>query len=119
MTLDEVYERLLPLVSEAHAQVDVPIESEQFFSDMAENYAGTPEEFLAYVRENLGVWFKAVGERPDWIQEAEWQFSGGGPMVFVGQLDVPADAGYFHDDARVFVFWDPATGETKSIIQVA
>lgn len=119
MSLDEVYEQLIPIVSDAGAQVDVPIESERFFSDMAERHTGTAEEFLSYVKENVGGWFKAIGEGPDWLQEAEWQFSDGRPMIFVGQLDIPANAGYFHDDARVFVFWSQTGGETESVMQVA
>ena len=30
-------------------------------------------------------------ERPDWIQDPEWPWAGGKPMVFVGSIGVVAD----------------------------
>ncbi len=119
MTLDDVYEELLGMVSEVGAQVSVPLESEEFFSGMVTEFTGSREQFLDFVRENLRRWFRTVHTSPQWIQEAEWQFSDGKPMVFVGQIDVPREKGLFHDDASFYVFWNPVTGETKNVIQVA
>jgi hypothetical protein len=97
----------------------VPIESEEFFATLVSRFAGSKSDFLRYVKENLPSWFRFVSQPPRWLQEAEWQFSRGVPMVFVGQVDVSAGAQWFHDDASFFVFWDPETGETKVTIQVA
>ena len=119
MILDDVYADLIRLVSEIGAQVDVPVESECFFGDWASSFNGTHEEFLRYVKDNLSEWFKCVGSPPEWIQAPEWQFSQGKPMVFVGQVSVSAGTGYFHDEARFYLFWNPENGETKSVIQVA
>ena len=63
--------------------------------------------------------FRSVGTDPRWIQNPNWQVAGGRPMVFVGQVDVPASAGLFHDDAAFYVFWGPATGEVRGVVQVA
>lgn len=63
--------------------------------------------------------FRSVGEKPRWIQNPSWQIAGGMPMVFVGQIDVPASAGLFHDDAAFYIFWAPATGEVRGVVQVA
>ena len=60
-----------------------------------------------------------IDRSPEWIQEAEWQFADGKPMVFVGQIDVPHAKGVFHDDASFFIFWSPDTGEVRGTIQVA
>jgi hypothetical protein len=119
MTLDDVYSELLELVSPFGAQLTAPIEAEEFFGREVESFAGSRESLLDHIRTNLPDWFRAVGDRPRWIQEAEWQFSGGKPMVFVGQIDVPAGKSVYHDDASFFVFVDPASGETKTVIQVA
>jgi hypothetical protein len=118
MNLDDVYENLLPIVSQIGAQIDVPIESEQFFEKQAAEFLGEPDEFIEFVRMNLKKWFRIVNERPRWLQEAEWQFDGGVPMTFVGQIDIPKSAGLYHDDAALFVFVSP-TGVSKTLIQVA
>ena len=38
-----------------------------------------------------------------------------GPLVFLGQMAVK---GYFHDEATVYVFHDPATGTCQTVLQV-
>lgn len=119
MTLDDVYSELLELVSPFGVQLTVPLEAEEFFGRQVESFDGPREELLEYIRAGLPDWFRVVGERPRWIQEAEWQFAGGKPMVFVGQIDVPAGKSVYHDDASFFVFVDPGSGETKTVIQVA
>lgn len=119
MKLDDVFEELLGIVSNAGAQVDVPIESEQFFETLIEGFQGSEAEFLSYARENVGRWFNSVpAGGPNWMQEAEWQFHNGKPMTFVGEVSIPKAAGLFHDDASVFVFLSE-DGVTKSVIQVA
>lgn len=120
MNLDDVYDELLRIVSERGARVDVPIESERFFSQVVEGFRGTREELLEHVRANAPRWFRWIGAPPEWIQDAEWQFTDDGrPMVFVGQLVIPAGSGLFHDEARVFVFIDPDSDDVKTVTQVA
>lgn len=48
MHLDDVFGELLSLVSTAGAQVDVPINGEQFFSRLVDTFPGTKEEFLCF-----------------------------------------------------------------------
>jgi hypothetical protein len=119
MKLDDIYIDLLKVVSKAGADVSAPIESERFFSRIVESFNGTREELLRHVEANLGRWFKRVDAVPRWLQEAEWQFDEDAPMVFIGQLNVPRTAGYFHDDAALFVFLNPKNGKIKTVIQMA
>lgn len=119
MNLDDVYSELLELVSKHGTQLTAPIEAEEFFTRQVESFNGSREQLLEHFRVNLPTWFRAISDQPRWIQEAEWQFTRGEPMVFVGQLDVPAGTGIYHDDASFFVFVDPRSGETKTVIQVA
>lgn len=120
MNLDDVYQELLTIVSERGARPDVPIESERFFTQVVESFQGTREELLEHVRAKAPLWFRWIGEPPDWLQDSEWQFADDGqPMVFVGQLVIPAGAGVFHDEAQVFVFIDPSSGEMKTVTQVS
>lgn len=119
MTFDDVYEELLSLTSEVGARPDVPMESEQFFSKVVEDFDGTKEECLEHIKNNLHNWFRFVFEEPRWLQEPDWQFLNGKPMVFIGQIEIPVTTGYFHDDASFYVFGEIETGETKVVIQVA
>ena len=118
MTLDEVFDDLVVIVSEVGAQVDVPREAATFFTAIAAGF-DTREDFLRYAKEHARTWFVSIAGPPDWLQESEWAFDDGKPMVFVGHLDVPASAGYMHDDARFFLFWNPENGTTKSVIQTS
>jgi hypothetical protein len=61
--------------------------------------------------------FRCLREPPNWIQDPEWPWAGGRPMVFVGSIVAPP--GTFHDDARFYVFWSPEVGTRECIIQVA
>jgi hypothetical protein len=120
VNLDDVFQDLLAIVSERGARVDVPLESERFFSRLVEGFRGTREELLAVARAEAPNWFRWVSGPPDWIHDAEWQFAENGePMAFVGQLSIPAGLGVFHDEACLFVFIDLASGEVKTITQVS
>jgi hypothetical protein len=118
MILDDVYPELIQIVSTIGAQVDVPIEAEEFFAEIISNFEGTKQELLTFVESQIRTWFQSLSDPPAWIQEAEWQFDGGRPMIFVGQINVAAGT-LFHDDAAFFLFFSPQSGITKSIVQVA
>lgn len=119
MKLDDVYGELLQLVADAGGNIDAPIESEAFFTGLVESFVGTEAELLAYAEVNMATWFRCLDAKPCWIQEAEWPFANGKPMVFVGQLDIQPDKSGLHDHSAFFVFWDCDSGDTKVIIQVA
>jgi hypothetical protein len=93
-------------------------QSEIFFAEVVRNAHENRVDLSDAVRDSL-VQFRSVSEPPSWIQNPDWQFADGRPMVFVGQIKVSAQAGCFHDDASFYVFWDPETGETNTLIQVA
>lgn len=116
MIPDHIYEGLLAAVSIVGA--DMTSECEEFLLDIRSEFSGTDLEFVEYVRANVQNWFRCLSSYPEWIQNAEWQFHNGKPMVFVGQLDVPVSMKLFHDDAAVFVFIS-LSGLTKNVVQVA
>jgi hypothetical protein len=116
VTLDEAMPDLLELISPMGALPDRPVEAEAFFATLVEQFSNRAA-LRSHIVSQRGDWFRVLGERPMWIQEAEWQWSANEPMVFVGSIDAPQ--GTFHDDARFFLFWAPRSGETKCVIQVA
>jgi hypothetical protein len=73
-------------------------------------------ELRQWLRERLLKEFRFASQPPEWIQSPEWPVVNGKPLVFLGQLEVEH---YFHDEAAVFVFHDPDTGECQTVIQVA
>lgn len=112
--LDSIYTLLLPVTHERGADVDV-----DFLAPIAETFDGTSEEFVEYVRDRASEWYRSLGDGPNWMQEPEWQYFEGRPMVFVGALERrPRETG-LHDDAVFYVFWDPPTGVTQTVIQLA
>jgi hypothetical protein len=116
MIANEIYSDLLAAVSNVGA--DLTGDCEQFLSDLRTSFQGTDEEFVQHVQANVDRWFRVVNSFPEWIQNADWQFHRGKPMVFVGATPIPKAAGLFHDEACVFVFLSD-DGVTKCVIQVS
>jgi hypothetical protein len=61
---------------------------------------------VAWLESSIPQHFLALRKRPEWLQNPEWPFADGKPMIFVGQIDLPkADApNVFHDDTSLYVF---------------
>ena len=116
MIPDEIYGALLSAVSNVGA--DITSDCEQFLSALRTDFNGTDNAFVEYVRANIRGWFRAVGAYPEWIQNADWQFHKGKPMLFVGDIEIPKSAGLYHDDACVYVFLSE-DGVTTSVVQIA
>lgn len=76
----------------------------------------SPKERKEWLRQRILELFRYRSKPPRWLQAPSWPIGPSGPMVFLGQLAVDD---YFHDNATVYVFHDPATGKCKSIVQVA
>lgn len=73
------------------------------------------KELRSWLRKRILELFRYTSKPPRWIQSPDWPIGAKGPLVFLGQINLP---NYFHDQASVFVFHDPASGECKNIIQV-
>lgn len=116
MTFDEAIPVLFEVIPRYGARPDIPIEAEEFFTELVASFDDR-DVLRSHLEANAPVWFRCLREQPDWIQDAEWPWSGGRPMVFVGSIDAPP--GTFHDDARFFVFWSPEVGTRQCTIQVA
>jgi hypothetical protein len=69
-----------------------------------------------WLREELLKRFRYITKPPKWIHSPSWPIGPNGPLVFLGQIDVPK---HFHDIAAAYVFHDPISNECKTIIQVA
>jgi hypothetical protein len=76
----------------------------------------TGTKLKKWIREELLRRFRYVSKPPKWIQSPSWPIGPNGPLVFLGQLEVPK---HFHDAAAVYVFHDPVSKECKTIVQVA
>ncbi len=74
------------------------------------------ERLKRWLHDELLKRFRFVSNPPTWLQNPTWPIGTGGPLVFLGQLEV---RNYFHDQAVVYVFHDPASGECTTVIQVA
>ena len=98
------------------------LESEQFFRDLLKKYKGpsSKEDVAKWFEIEIRHNFTALGERPRWIQEPEWPFAKGKPMVFAGQIDVSTKGNgvrFFHDDTSLYVCVSPDAAPTVIIQQ--
>jgi hypothetical protein len=117
MNIDDLQLPILLIVTDYGADAVVPIEARQFFENQMNAFQGTEAEFLEYISNQAPSWFQSVSEPPSWIQNQEWQYNEGRPMLYIGHIEVPKSAGLFHDDSRFFVFYDRSDGTTKTVIQ--
>ena len=74
------------------------------------------KELAEWLRGEVKRRFRFVSKPPEWIQNPAWPIGENGPLVFLGQFAVKD---YFHDEARVYVFHCPETGDCTTIIQMA
>jgi hypothetical protein len=83
--------------------------SEEFFRNLLAQYTGHADNLAAWLEQQNPRHFIALGDRPRWIQNPEWPFSDGRPLVFAGQIDVSTQHGgiaaeIYHDDTSLYVF---------------
>jgi hypothetical protein len=62
--------------------------------------------------------FRCAKDKPRWEQGMSWQVNEGKPMLFVGQIDLE-DCSALSEAASFYIFFDPHTGVTKTVIQPA
>lgn len=68
----------------------------------------------AWLRQRILELFKYAKQPPRWLQSPAWPIGDAGPLVFLGQFPV---ADYFHDEAAVYVFHDPAKNAFTTFVQ--
>src|SRR5262245_3419548 len=86
----EVYGWLLTGCSKYGIDPSVPIESEDYFRNLLSQYSGENDraQFIAWLEKHITNNFVTLARRPEWIQNPEWPFSNGLPMIYVGQIDI-------------------------------
>ena len=104
------------LLSAQPKWLDVDVAFLQKLLAEAPTDATTSKTRKEWLRGQLLERFCCAHRPPHWLQSPQWPVGEHGPLVFLGQLAVKD---YFHDEAAVYVFHDPATGECLSVLQVA
>lgn len=75
------------------------------------------KELQTWLNVRLKELFRYHKKPPKWIQNPAWPITDNRPMYFLGQIKLD-NCEHFHDEAAVYVFLDPSTGETRTVIQV-
>ena len=128
MVAEDSYESRLPLAglrilldlgNEFGFDPSSSVELEEFFFRLVNSYHGPPAGLGDWLRPILTHTFRCLSHPPRWIQNPNWQMCGHVPMLFVGQVDVRACEGVLHDEASFYVFFDPASGECRTVMQIA
>jgi len=82
-------------------------DAEAFFNNLLSQYSGPleRERLVDWLNNQLHTLFVSVGERPRWIQNPDWQFAHGKPMIFAGQIDISRKSfPFYHDDSSLYIF---------------
>ncbi len=103
------FELLVEMCSPFGVEPDSSLDAEDFFRGLLLRYPGpsSKDALGKWLQEVVPQHFIALGERPRWIQGADWQFVGGVPMMFAGQLDLDQEkrqGRIYHDDTALYVF---------------
>ncbi len=114
---EDVLKILLELGKELKFDPLSSIESEDYFCGLVSDDSGSKEELRESLSKTVQRDFQVMKERPRWIQEAEWQFHNGKPMIFVGQLDSFIHQDGLKREVSFYVFWDFESGTVKTITQ--
>jgi hypothetical protein len=77
----------------------------------------TGDELKQWLKARLKELFRYRKKPPTWIQGPAWPIGENGPFYFLGQIKLD-DCPLFHDDGAAYLFVDPTSGETKTIIQL-
>jgi hypothetical protein len=75
------------------------------------------KELERWLRTRLKELFRCHKRPPRWLQSPAWPIGDNGPLYFLGQIALDR-CEHFHDVAAVYVFLDPVSGTTETIIQV-
>jgi len=87
----------------------------EHFSSILDNDALSDGEKKEHMKAQVKKDFICLKKPPKWIQDYNWPFRNGKPLVFVGQLDL--DIEIFHDKGAVYVFLDSETGDIETVKQ--
>lgn len=68
------------------------------------------------VKDEIAASFRYLKKPPRWLQSPTWIVVGERPLMFVGQMNLGR---LKHDAAQVYLFFDEAGGEIRTVVQVA
>ncbi len=107
----QIYAMLLEVCKHHAVNPSSSLESEKFFRELLLKFVGKfdARNISPWLSENIAKHFIALGERPRWLQDAEWPFFNNQPMVFSGQIDWHVKDNelatkIFHDDTSFYLF---------------
>lgn len=105
----DMFDLLLMVCRDYAIDPSASLETEDYFQKLLLTYTGDGDRIsiLTWLRKHLEQNFRAVGERPRWLQGAEWPVIHEQPALFVGQIDIPAESvppDMFHDTTAFYVF---------------
>jgi len=110
---------LLELGQEYHFDPLSSADMEAYFVGQLAGYDSKARNIREWLQLIVKRSFRYASYPPRWIQNPQWAVGKNGPMLFLGQVDCEPIDGVFHDQASVYVFFDPASGERNTVIQIA
>lgn len=114
-----IYNTLLEACIPHQVDPSSSIDSENYFRELLDAYTGTTDmqSVSEWLKNHIKQNFQYLSQLPIWLQNADWQYEDGHPMIFVGQIDIQHDVNkLFHDDTTFFIFYGKQ-GKTKVVVQ--
>lgn len=114
---DKSFSETFNLLLDAHPKwlsVDTRYLTEHVLPEAGERIG---DDLKQWLKSRLKELFRCYKNPPTWIQSPAWPIGKNGPFYFLGQIKLE-DCPLFHDDGAAYLFIDPTSGETKTIIQL-
>ena len=84
---DDIYEPLLDLCCKYDLDPEMNIDSEKYFLNAIDSFGiNDNDELIRQLEIKIKKEFVSLNSQPEWIQNPDWQFNEGKPMIFIGQL---------------------------------
>ena len=92
-------------------------ECENYFAEVLQKCSEGQGNKRIIVEDIVSKSFTSCEHKPHWVQTPDWLFEMGKPMFFVGQNEITIVKGDISFYYTFYIFWNPVTGNVKTIVQ--
>lgn len=114
----DIIDPLYQLCGKYDLDPEMNIDSERYFLNIINTIDyDDVKDLMLQLEPKILKDFVCLNEQPEWIQNPDWQFNEGKPMIFIGQLSKGYNNLGISCDMVFYIFYDPDDGTVKTVIQ--